>query len=91
VKAGVAPALLAVVGFTLAGCGSGKNVASGPITVSGTTTISNVQAGIEIRCEGGPAAKVPHWFGPSYLRVPGKPGLIELRHRHRSVVVACRR
>jgi hypothetical protein len=86
-----APALLAVVGLTVAGCGSSMKAVSGAVTVTGTTTISNVEVGTEIRCKGGPSARVPHWFGPSYLRSPGTPGLIELRHRHGSVVVTCTR
>jgi hypothetical protein len=90
VKAGLAPPLLALVGLTVAGCGSGNQAVPGSVTVTGTTTIANVQVGTVIRCKGGPAARVPHWFGPSYLRVPGRPGLIELRHRHGSVVVSCR-
>ena len=84
------PALLAVLSFAVAGCGSSGKAASGPVTVSGTTTIANVKVGTEIRCKGGPAASVPHWYGPSYLRAPGKPGLIQLKHRHGSVVVSCK-
>lgn len=90
-KAVPALALLAVVGFTVAGCGSSKKaVSGGPITVAGTTTISSVEVGTLIRCKGGPAARTPHWFGSSYLRVPGVPGLIHLEHRHNgSVTVSC--
>jgi hypothetical protein len=84
-------ALLAFVGFVVAGCGSTAKAVSGAVTVTGTTTISNVKVGTLVRCDGGPAAKVPHWYGPSYLRAPGKPGLIELKHRHGSVVVSCSR
>ena len=84
-------ALLAVVGLTVTACGSSRRAVSGAVTVTGTTTIPNVKVGTEIRCEGGPSARVPHWFGPSYLRSPGRPGLIELRHRHGSVVVSCKR
>jgi hypothetical protein len=83
--------VLAAVAVTLAACGAGKKVVSGPVTVTGTTTISGVRAGVLIKCRGGPAARVPHWFGPSYLRLPGVPGVIELRHRHGSVIVSCRR
>ena len=84
-------ALLAVVAFIVSGCGSGSNVVTtGPITVSGTTTLSSVNVGTVIRCKGGPAARVPHWFGPSYLRIPGVPGLIQLRRTHGSVTVRCR-
>jgi hypothetical protein len=74
VKAILALALFAVLGFTVAGCGSGKkantgqytvtlhnNVPSGPITVTGagTTAISNVKTGTRITCKGGTSAKVP--------------------------------
>ncbi|MGH3053777.1 MAG: hypothetical protein ACRDL7_02225 [Gaiellaceae bacterium] len=91
VKAIPALALLAVVGFTVAGCGSSETTVSGPITVTGTTTISNVTVGTLIRCKGGPAARVPHWFGYSYLRSPGVPGAIGLKHRDDgSVTVLCK-
>jgi hypothetical protein len=73
VKAILALALLAVLGFTVAGCGSGKkanagqytvtlrsNVTSGPVTViAGTTAISNVKTGTRITCKGGMSANVP--------------------------------
>jgi len=83
--------LLAVAGFTLAACGSSKRAVSEPITITGTTTISNVTVGTLIRCQGGPAAKVPHWFGASALNLPGVPGQIALNHRYNgSVTVSCR-
>jgi hypothetical protein len=66
-------AVLAVVGLTVAGCG--VKAVSGPITVAGIATIANVKVGTLIRCKGGPAARTPHWFGSSYLRVPGVPGV----------------
>ncbi len=68
--------LLAVLGFAVAGCGSGKktnsgqytvtlrrDVASGPITVTGpaTTAILDVKTGTHIRCKG--------WTGKD-MRVP---------------------
>lgn len=84
-------ALLAVAGLVVAGCGSSTKPVSRAITVAGTTTIANVKVGTLVRCDGGPSARVPHWYGPSYLRTPGTPGLIELRHRHGSVVVSCSR
>jgi hypothetical protein len=84
-------AVLAAVGCTVAGCGSSTKSVGGPLVFTGTTTISNVKAGTLIRCEGGPAAKVPHWFGYSYLRVPGVSGVIEMNHRHRSLTVRCKR
>lgn len=91
VKAMLALAWFAVVGFIISGCGSShRAVASGPVIVRGTTTLSNVKVGTLIRCKGGPSARVPHWFGPSYLRVPGVPGVIKLRHRHGSVTVLCK-
>lgn len=85
--------LVAALGFAVAGCGMDKKAGSGgPFTVAGTTTISNVKVGALIRCEGGPAARVPRWFGPAYLRVPGVPGLIHLQHRDNgSVTVTCKR
>jgi hypothetical protein len=82
-------AVLAVVGLTVAGCG--VKALSGPITVAGIATIANVKVGTLIRCKGGPAARTPHWFGSSYLRVPGVPGVIHLKRRHNgSVAVSCR-
>jgi hypothetical protein len=66
VKTILAPTVLAVLGLTVAGCGSGKkantggytvtlhhNVPSGPITVTGaeTTAISNVKTGTRISCK----------------------------------------
>jgi hypothetical protein len=74
VKAILALALLAMLGFTVAGCGSGKkanagqytvtlhnSVPSGPIRVrsAGTTAISNAKTGTRITCTGGMSAKVP--------------------------------
>ena len=88
-KALPALALLALLGFVLDGCGSGRAVTSGPFIVTGTTTLSRVQVGTLIRCKGGPAARVPHWYGPTYLRVPGVPGVIKLRHTRASVTVLC--
>jgi hypothetical protein len=90
VKALPALALLALVGF-LGGCGLSKKAVSGPITVTGTTTISNVKVGTLIRCKRGPAARVPHWFGGSALKLPGVAGEMVLKHRHNgSVTVSCR-
>lgn len=57
--------LLAVLGFTLAACGSTKAYVNmgglgGPAyVVHGTTTISNVATGQLVRCKGGPSANVP--------------------------------
>lgn len=83
-------ALLALVCFTISGCGSSKQAVSGPITVTGATTISNVQVGTLIRCKDGPATRIPHWFGPTYMRLPGVPGVIHLEHRYNgSVTVSC--
>lgn len=93
-NATTALALLAVLGFVVAGCGSSirADSAAGAVTVTGTTTIANVAVGTLIRCKGGPAARTPHWFGSSYLRLPGVPGLMQLTHKHSgSVVVSCRR
>jgi hypothetical protein len=76
----------------VAGCGSGKNAVIGPITVAGTTTIASVKVGTLIRCRGGPAARIPRWFGPSYLRAHGVPGVMHLDRRHDgSVRVSCSR
>lgn len=84
-------AVLATVGFIGSGCSSRQTTdRTGPVIVTGTTTLSNVKVGTLIRCKGGPAARVPHWFGPSYLRVPGVPGVIKLKHRHGSVTVRCK-
>jgi hypothetical protein len=91
VKAIQVAALLAVVGSSVAGCGSSKGAVSGPITVTGTTTVSNVKAGTLIRCRGGPAVKAPHWFGSGALTVPGVPGEIHLTHRYNGwITVSCR-
>jgi hypothetical protein len=68
-------ALFALVGFFLGGCGSGKKAVSGSLTVTGITTISKVRVGTLIRCTGGPAVKVPHWFGArplSFLACQGR-------------------
>ena len=90
-RASPALALLAIVGLAVAGCGSSKRAASSTIKITGTTTISNVTVGTLLRCENGPSARTPHWFGSSYLRVPGVPGVIELKHTYnRSVIVSCR-
>jgi hypothetical protein len=73
VKAILVLALLAGLGFTVAGCGATKGtiVNAGPkpirvsaphtITVIGTTTIPNVKAGTRIKCKGwlGHGVKVP--------------------------------
>ena len=82
--------LLAIVACAAAGCGSSNKAVSGPITVAGTTTISNVEVGTVLRCNGGPAARVPRWFGGSALKLPGTPGQIALVHKHNgSVTVSC--
>ena len=91
VKGLLALAVLAVGGFTVAGCGSSDNAVSGSITVTGTTMISNVKVGALVRCKGGPAVRSPRWFGPSALTIPGVPGQIDLNHRHNgSVTVTCK-
>ena len=69
----LALALLAVLGFTVAGCGAtkkrtvvhndGQALRSSPITVTGTTTVPNVATGTLIHCRGGPSAKVPRRGG----------------------------
>ncbi len=83
--------LLAVVGCLAAGCAATGKAVSGPLTVSGTTTIADVKVGTLLRCKDGPAARVPHWFGGSALRRPGVPGQIALVHkRDGSVTVSCR-
>ncbi len=66
-KAILVLALLAVLGFTVAGCGATKKIAAKgsltavaipnanaphTITVVGTTTITNVKAGTRIKCKG---------------------------------------
>ena len=81
--------LLAVASLTA--CGSSDRAASGPITVSGTTTIANVKVGTRVTCKAGPTVKVPRWFGSSALSLPGVPGQIALTHRHNgSVTVYCK-
>jgi hypothetical protein len=59
VRAILVLALLVVGGFILAGCGSSKGAVAGTITVTATTTISNIKVGTLLRCRGGPAARVP--------------------------------
>jgi hypothetical protein len=70
VRAILTLALFASIGVGIVACGSTKKADSGhytvtlykktgPITVTGTTTISNVKAGTVIRCKGGPGVKVP--------------------------------
>ena len=69
---------------------SSSGADSGPITVVGTTTIANAKVGTLLKCKGGPAARVPHWFGGSALRSAGVPGQIALVHKHDgSVPVTC--
>jgi len=81
-----------LVGLLVAGCDSRKGTVSGPVTVTGTTTLSNVKAGTLLRCKGGPAVKAPHWFGSGSLAVPGVPGEIHVTHRYNgSITVSCRR
>jgi hypothetical protein len=46
-------------GAAVAACGSGGKVVTGPITVSGTTTIANVKTGALIACKNGAGGKVP--------------------------------
>lgn len=52
------PASLAIVGIVVGGCGGGAKTAAGPITVTGTTTLSGLKVGTTIRCKGGPGASV---------------------------------
>ena len=54
-----AVALFAGGGLAVAACGSGGKVVSGPITVSGTTTIANVKTGVLITCKNGAGGKAP--------------------------------
>jgi hypothetical protein len=107
-------ALLTVLGFAVAGCGSGKktysgryavtlhrNVASGPITVTGpaTTAILNVKTGTHIRCKGwmGKDMRVPR-LGSGLTRGESvklsgsvrETELLSLKHRENgSITVAC--
>ena len=110
----VALALFAVLGLAVAGCGSGKKARigqytvtlfkkSGAITVTGTTTISNVTTGTLVRCKGGPAVKVPRrGYGAaassaetavtidSTTTGPTSTGEIRLtHHQNGSVTVSC--
>jgi hypothetical protein len=61
VKTIIALALLVVLGFATAGCGSGrKSSVSPPITVTGRSTLfSGLKTGTLVRCKGGPRATVP--------------------------------
>jgi len=58
-KATLAPALLAALGFAVAGCASGQGGAA-TITVRARTTLSRVKTGKPITCTGGsPIVEVP--------------------------------
>ncbi len=78
----LALALLAVLGFAVAGCGSAKKAKSGqytvtlykkadssPITVRGTTTIPNVKPGARVNCKGwkGQGVAVPSRGGEALI------------------------
>ena len=89
------PALLATM-VVVAGCGGATKTGSGPLTITGTTTLSNMKVGTTIRCKGGPGASVPaagHGVAGIADPVPGASGgEIQLTSRkHGSVVAVCRR
>jgi hypothetical protein len=103
-KAGLVLALLAVVGFVLAGCGSGtthtnsgttesRTITVGPVTLVGTTTIAHMPTGTPIHCKHGPGAEVPklgEGVGGS-ADGPNSSGEIQVTHRRDgSVVASCR-
>jgi hypothetical protein len=56
-------ALLAAVGLVAAGCASARKIVSGSVSITGTTTLSQVKTGTRITCKGsgpggGPTATV---------------------------------
>jgi hypothetical protein len=89
--------MVAALGVAAAGCGSAAKTSSGPITITGTTTLSHVETGMPIRCTRGVGASVP----PPGQAVAGigdpvvgssAGGQIQLKTRHDGTVVAvCRR
>lgn len=108
-KAVLALTLLAVLGFVAAACGATKhfervNIGMGPgsTTVSGTTTISQLDVGTLVRCKDGPAAKVPRQgvgisktssitaVSATTTTSPPVAGQIEItNHQNGSVTVIC--
>lgn len=91
-------ALFAVTMVVGAACGSsGTKAGSGPITVTGTTTISNVETGTLVSCKGGlPSAKVPPAGHEVTANVdgtsPSSSGKLQLTHQEDgSIVAACGR
>jgi hypothetical protein len=88
---------LALVSFAIAGCGSGTKANSGPITVTGTTTVSNLETGALVTCKSGLAgAKVPPPGEGVTANVdgttPSTTGTLQVTHRQDgSVVATCRK
>src|SRR4051794_7441361 len=88
--------LLALVGVAAAGCGSGGTKAGhDPITVTGTTTISNVATGTLVSCKrgvpGGPMKVPPTGHGVTANvdgTGPSSSGKLQLTHRQDGSVVA---
>jgi hypothetical protein len=95
-KTVLALAVLALLGFAAAGCGSGKKKTSaGSITVTGrTTTISSVATGTLITCKGGTggaAAPPPGQEVAGFGDGPDESSMIRVaRRKDRSAVVTCR-
>jgi|SRR5579862_2847736 len=102
-------ALVLSVAAAVVGCGAAKKktvvyhdgqaLRSGPITVTGTTTVPNVPTGTLIHCKDGAGAKVPRrgWAVAALTPVQSYPaptapsGEIQLRHlQNGSVKVLCK-
>jgi hypothetical protein len=85
--------LLAALGFAVAGCGMGHP--AGSITVTGTTTLSNVQTGTPVTCKGGsPRVEVPPGQASDNTSevLGGETTRLRLtRHLDGSVTVSCTR
>ncbi|HJU35907.1 MAG TPA: hypothetical protein VJ716_00625 [Gaiellaceae bacterium] len=90
--------LLATAGFALAACGSGAQVAGGPVTTAftspTTTTIADAQTGDKITCNGTGGAAVPppgHGVAAIGDPTPGSTGssLVLKRLADGSLVVSC--
>ena len=83
--------LLAALGVITAGCGGSGTKAAGPITVTGTTTISNVKTGTLVKCKAGPGSVVPP-PGHEVTQTPEgsavSTGGLQLNHRQDGSLVA---
>ena len=83
-------ALLAILGFAVAGCGATKKI----VTLTGTVTLPNVKSGTLVTCKGGPVILVPaHGLGIGQVTILTRKNSPEIQLTHLqngSVTASCK-